>query len=158
VRKAMRLNGVEALVVEHRLNKTAGSGISVDSGDDVSPEGFAEHRLVLERIVVRLTYHVGRHVGLVQTLAPAMSHCGFERVVMKNIFVDESGEFGLAAGDVLRFNADTRPDRIDLIEAPCGPRLKLSHERGSPDASRSPTWVFSTNSKMQGGPRNAASA
>src|SRR5262245_8065344 len=113
----MCLNGVEALVVEHRLNETAGRGIPVNSGVDVSTEGFAEHRLILERVVVSLTYHVGRYVGVIQTLAHAMSNCGFKRIVMKDIFVDEGSELRLAAGDVLRFVADTRPNRIDLIEA-----------------------------------------
>src|SRR5262245_6162791 len=134
----MCLNGVEAFVVKHRLDETAGRGIPVDGGDG-GPEGIAEHRLILERCVLSLTYHVGRNVGVIQTLAHAMSNRGFKRIVMKNIFVDKGGELGLTTGDVLRFVADTRPNRIDLVEALCGPRLKLSHEPGSPDASRSPT-------------------
>src|SRR5262245_65666228 len=115
----MCLNGVETLVVKYRLDETAGRGIAVDGGDDVGPEGFAEHRLILERVVVSLTYHIGRHVGVIQTLAHTMSNRGFKRVVMKDIFVDEGSEFGLTAGDVTRFVADRRPNRINLVEALC---------------------------------------
>ena len=79
---------------------------------------------------------------MVEPLADAMRDRGFKRVVMQNVLIDEGGELGLPARDIFRFVADARPDRIDLVEAPCGPRLKLSHEFGSPDASRSPTWIF----------------
>ena len=142
VREAMRLNGVEALVVQHGLYKAAGRGIPIDGGDNVGTEGFAKHRLVVERIAIGLADHIGRYVGVIQPLADAMGNRGLKRIVMEDVFINEGGELGLAARNVLRFVADARPDRIDLVEALCGPRLKLSHEPGSPDASRTPTWVF----------------
>jgi hypothetical protein len=64
---------------------------------------------------------------MVEALADTMSDRSFQRVVVENVFVDEGREFGLTARDVLRFATDTRPNRIDLIECPCGPRLILSH-------------------------------
>src|SRR5262245_43920655 len=107
----MCLNGVEALVVQHRLNETAGRRIPVDGRNDVGPKRFAEHRLIPKRVIVSLAYHVGRYVGMIQTLAHAMSDRGFKRVVMKDVLVDKGRELGLAASDVLRFVADTRPNR-----------------------------------------------
>src|ERR1044071_4785812 len=124
----MGLNSVETFVVKDRLNEPARRGIPIDSGDDIGTEGFAKHRLILERVVIGLADHVGRYIGMIQALADAMGNRGFKRVMMKDVFVDEGGEFGLAARNVLRFVADARPNRIDLVEALCGPRLKLSHE------------------------------
>src|SRR5215468_8667062 len=62
-----------------------------------------------------------------EPLTHAVRDSGFERVVMENILVDEGRQLRLAASDILRLIADARPDRIDFIEAPYGPRLKLSH-------------------------------
>ena len=62
-----------------------------------------------------------------QALTDAVGNCSFQRVVVQDVFIDESRELGLATCHVLRFAADARPDRIDLVEAPCGPRLILSH-------------------------------
>ena len=80
---------------------------------------------------------------MVETLADPMRDGGFQSIVMKNVFVDESRELRLAARDVFRLAADACPDRIDLVEGPCGPRLILSH---GPTFSRrlsiSPMWVF----------------
>ncbi len=58
----MRLDRVEALVVEHRLDEAAGRRIAVDRGDNIGTEGVAERRLVLKRVVVGLPDHVGRDV------------------------------------------------------------------------------------------------
>ncbi len=139
MRKTMRLDGVKALVVEHGLDKAAGRRIAVDRGHDIGSERFPEDRLIFERVVIGLADHVRRNVGVIQPLADAVRDRGLERVVMQDVLIDESGELGLAARDILAFSADARPDRIDLVEAPCRPRLILSHEPGSPDASRTPT-------------------
>src|SRR5262245_19946057 len=75
---------------------------------------------------------------MVEPLTDAVYDRSLERVVVQDVLVDESGELWLAACDVLRFAADARPDRIDLIEGPRGPRLILSHEPRTPSVSRSP--------------------
>src|SRR4029079_11906022 len=142
MRKPMRLNSVEAFVVKDRFDEAARCRVTINGGDDIGTEGFAKHTPILKRVVIGLAYHVGRHIGVIQALADAMGNRGLERVVMKDVFVDEGGELGLATRNVFRFVADTHPDRIDLVEALCRPRLKLSHEPGSPDASRTPTSVF----------------
>src|SRR4029077_16631764 len=80
-----------------------------------------------------------------EPLADAVRDGSFERVVMENVLVDESCELRLPARDVLRLNADARPDRIDFIEGPCGPRLKLSHTQDLPTPLGSPTYVFYHN-------------
>src|SRR5262249_22821902 len=127
VRETMRLNGVETFVIEHRLYEPAGRRITVDSCNDIGAKGLTQSALVFERIIVGLTDQVGRHIGMGEPLTDAMRDGCFERVVMEDILVDESRELRLAARDVLRLAADTRPDRIDFIEAPRGPCLKLSH-------------------------------
>ena len=53
----MGLDSVEAFVIEHRLNETACRGIPIDGGNNVRTEDFAEHRLILERIIISLTDH-----------------------------------------------------------------------------------------------------
>ena len=72
VRQPMRLDRVKTFVVEHRLDEAAGRGITIDGRDDIGTEGFAERRLVLERIVIGLADHVRRNVGVIQPLADAM--------------------------------------------------------------------------------------
>jgi hypothetical protein len=59
VRKTMRLNGMKAFVIKHRLYEPAGSRIAVDGRNDVSAEGFAERRLVLKSVAVGLPDQIG---------------------------------------------------------------------------------------------------
>ena len=106
--------------------------------------------MILERIIISLTDHVGRYVGVIKPLADAMGNCGLKRVMMEDVFINEGGELGLAARNVLRFVADSRPDWIDLVEALCGPRLKLSHETVLPTPLDPLRGSFITNSKGQG--------
>ena len=138
MRQAMRLDGVEAFVIEHRLDEAAGGRIAIDGGDDIGTEGFAERRLVLKRVVIGLADQVGGYVGVVEPLADAMRDRCLERVVVQNVFVDKGGELRLAARDVFRFAADARPDRIDFVEGPCGPCLILSHTQILPTPLVSP--------------------
>src|SRR5215813_5671780 len=84
---------------------------------------------------------------MVEPLTDAVCDRSLERVVVQDVLVDESGELWLAARDVLRFAADARPDRIDFIEGPRGPRLILSHEPCTPGVSRSPYRSFITFSQ-----------
>ena len=64
MRQPMGLDGVEALEIEHRLEKAVGGRIAIDRRDDVGAEGLADRRLVLERVGIGLTDQLGRHVGL----------------------------------------------------------------------------------------------
>ena len=148
VRKAVRLDRMETFVIEHRLYEAAGRRIAVHRGDDVGAKRLAERRLIFQRIVIGLTNEVGGDVGVVEPLTDAVGDRSLERVVVQDVLVDEGGELWLAACDVLRFAADARPDRIDLIKGPRGPRLILSHERRTPGVSRSPHRSFITFSQL----------
>jgi hypothetical protein len=55
MREAMGLNGVEAFVVEHRLDEAAGGRVAINGRDDVSAEGLAQRRLIVERVIIGLT-------------------------------------------------------------------------------------------------------
>ena len=142
MRQPMGLDGVEALVVEHRLDEAAGRRIAVEGGDDVGAEDFADRRLIVERVAIGLADQVAGHVGIAEPFADAVDHRRFQRVVVQDVLVDEGGKLRLAARDVLRLTADARPDRIDLVEALGRPRLKLSHIGSPVPSSRTPTWVF----------------
>ena len=142
VRQPMRLDGVEALVIEHRLDEAVGGRIAVDRRDDVGAERLADRRLVLQRVGIGLPDQFGRDVGMVEPLADAVHDRRLERVVVQDGRVDEGRELGLAAHDLLGLAADARPDRIDLVERPRGPRLILSHGSSTPDVSRSPHRAF----------------
>ena len=130
VRQPMRLNGVEALVVEHRLDETVGRRIAVEHRDDVGAEHLADLRLVLQRIGIGLPDQFGRDVGMVEPLADPMHHRGLQRVVVQDRGIDEGADLGLAADDVLGLGADLGPHRIDLLEGRLGPGVLLRH--GSP--------------------------
>ena len=70
----MRLDGVEALEVEHRLDEARGRGIAVEDGDDVGAEGLAEIGLVAQRLVIGLADQLGRQRRMVEPLGDAMHH------------------------------------------------------------------------------------
>src|SRR5262245_63483581 len=123
----MSLDGVEALVIKHGLYEAAGGWIAVNGSDNVGAEGFAKRALVLKCVVISLTDEVGRHIGMREPLADPMGNRSFQRVVVKNVFVDKSGELRFMARHLFGFATNARPDRIDFIEAPPGPRLKLDH-------------------------------
>src|SRR6185312_11802947 len=127
MRETMRLDRVETLVIEHRFDEAAGRRVAVDRGDNIGPEGIAERGLGLKRVVVGLTDHVRRYVRVPKPLTDAVGNRSFQGIVVQDVFINEGSEFGLAPRDILRFAADARPDRIDLVEAPHGPCLKFSH-------------------------------
>ena len=103
----------------------AGSRSTV--ADDVGAECLADRRLVVERVGIGLADQVAGNLGVAEPLADAMHDGGLQRVVVQDVLVDEGSEFGLAARDIFRLGAHTRPDRIDLVETLGGPCLKLGH-------------------------------
>jgi hypothetical protein len=50
----MRLDGMKALVVEHRFEQAAGRRIAVDGRRDVGAETLADRRHILQRIRISL--------------------------------------------------------------------------------------------------------
>ena len=124
----MGLDGVEAFVIEHRLDEAGGRRIAVEGGDDIGAEGFAERGLVVERLAESLPDQIARHVGMIEPLADAVRDRVFERVAVQDVLVEKARQFRLAAGDIFGFLADAGPDRIDLGEAFGGARLMMSHD------------------------------
>ena len=116
VRQPVGLDGVEALVVEHRLDEAVGRRIAVEHRDDVGAERLADLRLVLQRVGIGLPDQFGRDVGMVEPLADAMHHRRLQRVVVQDRGIDEGADLGLAADHVLGLVADLGPDRIDLLD------------------------------------------
>ena len=59
---------MEALEVEHRLDEAVGRGIAVDGRNDIGAEGIPDRGLVLKRIGIGLSDHLGRDVMMVEPL------------------------------------------------------------------------------------------
>src|SRR5215831_15355822 len=84
VREPVRLNGVEALEIEHRLQKAIGRGIAIESRHDVGAECEADRWIAFERVAIGLPDQLCRDVGMVEPLGYAMDHSSFERVMMQD--------------------------------------------------------------------------
>ena len=84
MRQPMGLDGVEALVVEHRLDEAVRRRIAVDGRHDVGAERFADRRLVLERVGIGLADQLAGDVGMVEPLGDAMHDRRFQRVVVQD--------------------------------------------------------------------------
>ena len=102
--------------------------VAVDHRDDVGAEGFAERRLVVERVRIGLPDQFGRDVGMVEPLGDPVHHRLFERVVVQDGRIDEARELRLAPHHVFRLMAHARPDRIDLVERVDEPGVMLGHD------------------------------
>ena len=126
--ETMGLDRVEALEVEHRLEKPIGGGVAVQRRDDICTKGIADRRLVFERVGVGLADQFGRDLRTIKTLGNAVNDRRLQRVVMQNRRIDERRELGLAPCDLLGLATDARPDRVYLIQ-PSGSHLLLGHDR-----------------------------
>ena len=113
----MGLDGVKALVIEHRLDEAVRRRIAVDGRDDVGAERLADRRLVLERIAHRPGGSVRADTS--GWSSRSLTRCDdrrFQRVVVQDGRIDEGRELGLAPRHLFGLVADARPDRIDLVE------------------------------------------
>src|SRR6478736_3378760 len=126
--ETMGLDRVEALEVEHRLEKPIGGGVAVQRRDDICTKGIADRRLVFERVGVGLADQFGRDLWTIETLGHAVNDRRLQRVVMQNRRIDERRQLGLASCDLLGLTTDARPDRVYLIQ-PSGSHLLLGHDR-----------------------------
>jgi hypothetical protein len=117
---------VEALEVEHGLEKAVSGGIAIDRGHDVGAERRADRGLAGERVGVGLPDQLGRDFGAVEAVGHAMHDRSFQGVMVQDGRIDEGCEFGLAPRDLLGLEADAGPDRVHLLEPPC-PHLLLGH-------------------------------
>src|ERR1700674_4484080 len=62
MRQPMRLDGMEALVIKHRLEQAVGGGVAIERGYDVGAKGRADRGLVFERIEIGPANQLGRHL------------------------------------------------------------------------------------------------
>ena len=93
MRQPVRLDGVEALEIEHRLDAARGAGrVAVDDGRDVGAEGLADRRIVRDGLEKGLLDEVGRQGRLVEPRRDAVGDAAFERVVVEDRRKDEAGE------------------------------------------------------------------
>src|SRR4051812_46364063 len=99
--ETMGLDRMEALEVQHRLEKPIGGGVAVQCRDDIGTEGIADRRLVFERVGIGLADQLGRDLWTIETLGNAVNDRRLKRVMMQNRRIDERRELGLAPCDLL---------------------------------------------------------
>ena len=136
VRQPVRLNGVEAFVVENRLEETVGRRIAVEHRDDVGAERFAQLWLVLQRVGIGLPDQLGLDVGMIEPLADAVHHRRLQRVVVQDRGIDEGADLGLAADHGFGLGTDPGPHRIDLLDRRLGLGVLLRHGSPLPPSGR----------------------
>ena len=116
VRQPMGLQRVKALEVEQRIDEARGCGIAVVDRDQIGAERIAEIGFVAQRLVIGLADQIARQRRMIEPLGDAMDHRIFQALVMQHGRIDEGGQLGLAADDVLRLAPDAVPDRIERGE------------------------------------------
>ena len=90
----MRLDRVEALEIEQRIDVAVRGRIAVDGRHDIGAERIAERRVVLQRVGIGLADQFARHVRMVEPLGDAMHHRLLETVVMQDRRIDEARKLG----------------------------------------------------------------
>jgi hypothetical protein len=128
VSKPVRLNRVKAFEVKHRLEEAVGRRIAIDCRDNIRTERLAHRRLGLEGVGVGLTDHLSRDLGAVEPLGHAVNDRSLQRIVVQDGGIDQCRQLGLAAHNLFGLAANTRPNRVDLIER-SGSDLTLGHAR-----------------------------
>jgi len=118
----MRLQRVEALEVEQRLDQPLAGGIAVEHGENVGAEGVGDRRVGLQHARIGVGDGVGAEVGMVESRGDAMDDRPLQRLVMQHVGEQEAGEIRLAAHGVLRIRADAREQRVLALEIDDGRR------------------------------------
>src|SRR4051812_4774666 len=130
----MRLDRMEALEIEQRVDEAVRSRIAIDGRHDVIPKSVADRWIVFERVRVSLANQFARHIRMIEPFGDAMHDRLLECVVMQNRGIDEAGKLRLAPRHLLGFVANALPDRINIVE-PLRFELLLSHACLRRDAS-----------------------
>ena len=113
MREAVRLDGVEALEVEHRLDEAGAGRVAVGDGEEVGAEGVADGGIGRERLAEGLADEVGRERRVAEPRRDAVGHRGFEGVVVEDHRQDEARQRRLLADRRLGLLTQLRPDGID---------------------------------------------
>jgi len=116
VRESVRLDRVKPLEVEDRLDEARARRVAIEHGEKVGVERFGEARVVGGDLAVGLADQVARHVGMGEPRRNAVDDDALQRLVVEDRRVDEAGDLGLAADDVLRFARHASEDGIVLCE------------------------------------------
>ena len=93
--ETVRLEGVKALEIEHRLEEARAGGIAVGDGGDVGPEGLPEHAVGFDRLEIGLGDEVVRHDRVAEPRSEAMHHGRFQSRVVEDRRDDEARHGGL---------------------------------------------------------------
>jgi hypothetical protein len=112
--QAVRLDGVEALEVEKRLDPPLGRRVSVVYRGDVAADDLRQFRMRGQGFAERAADHFAAHDIAVESRRDAMEYCVLEPAVVKHGCVDEARHRWVGFDDRFRLTADGGPDRIDL--------------------------------------------
>ena len=104
--------GMEALEVEQWLDVAAAGGIAVVDSSEIGAKGPTELGAIGQHLGEGFGDEPGIDVGVIEPLRQPVAHDILEPLLAQDCRVDEAPECGLVAGDVFRFVAQLRPDRI----------------------------------------------
>ena len=135
MRQAVRLDGVEALEEQHRLDETLAGRVAIDDGDEVDAEDVAELGLGGERVVEGEPDHLGRHRAVVEPVGDAADDRRLERRLVENGGVEEAAERRLGADHRLGLGADAVPDGVVDCEHRLARAAGIERHRQLPSAT-----------------------
>ena len=84
VRQAVGLQRVEALEIEHGLDRARAGRIAIDHRADIGADRLAGRGLGLDQLVIGLANHIAGHVGMVETGRDAVRDRALERIVVED--------------------------------------------------------------------------
>src|SRR5882672_9050880 len=143
VGKAMGLDRVKALEIQHGLDKSRGRRIAIVSRHDIGPEGIDDLGRVRKSIEEGLQNGGAAHDRMIEPVAEAVHHRARQGGMLKQRSVDERSELRLLPHDGLGLAANARPDGIDTLDRRYS--LRLGH--CGPPATRVSVFECSTNRK-----------
>ena len=117
VRQAMRLNGVEALEIEQRLDHARAGRVAVIDGGDVDAEDVSQLRLGGEHLGEGLADQIAGDVMMVEPVGDAMGDRLLERMMVEDVTVDEARQLRLGSRDRFRLGANPLPNGVEAGEA-----------------------------------------
>ncbi len=84
VRKAVRLDSVEALEVEQRIDEARGRGIAIEHGDKIGAERIAEVGIETDRFEIGLPDQIAGECRVIEPFRDAMHNGIFKPAVMQH--------------------------------------------------------------------------
>ena len=109
---AVRLQRVEAFVVEERLGVAAGGGVASAGGEEIGADRSADGRFGGEGVVDEVAEEDRGDIGRLQLVGEEHAEAGFERGVVEHGGEQEADEHWLAVGFCSGFGLDLVPDAV----------------------------------------------